>query len=363
MREVLLQELSNSDIDWMLGKSHKHEISDGTVLVQAGKNTNIFHILLEGTLIATVSQNRQNPLARAFATIEGDGTSALEVTRLSTGEVVGESSLVGVRSTTNIQALEKCLLMSIPVAELEAKLKQDIGFAARLYRAIAILYSDRLQSLISRVGRSKLVQIQPVRDVLFIFGQLHDSDLDWFTANGKLKRIAAQEILLRQGGPVDALYVLLQGQMTVSISSDRDNPLTRIFATLEGNTAPEQEIAKLYKGEILGEGTFIDGRLPYGSIKAVEDSLVLAIARSQLLAKLQQDVGFAARFYRAIVTLLSDRFQGLLNRMGYRRHTYSPGQTLSEKVKYDDEVDFDVLEQMSLAAVRFDWMLENLKAI
>ncbi len=363
MREVLLQELSNSDIDWMLTTSHQREIPDGTVLVQAGKTADTFHILLEGTLIATVSQNRHNPLARAFATIEGDGTAGLEVVRFSSGEVIGENSLVGVRSTTNIQALEKSLLMSIPLVQLEGKLKQDAGFAARFYRAIAILYSDRLQNLISRLGRSKLVQIQPIRDVLFIFGQLHDSDLDWFTANGKLKRIAPEEILLRQGGPVDALYVLLQGQMAVSISSNQDNPLTRIFTTLEGNKASEQEIAKLYKGEIIGEATFIDGRLPYANIKAVEDSLVLAIARSQLLAKLQQDVGFATRFYRAIATLLSDRFQGLLNRMGYRRHTYSPGQTLSEKVKYEDELDSDILEQMSLAAVRFDWMLESLKAI
>jgi bacteriocin-type transport-associated protein len=363
MREVLLQELSNSDIDWMLTTSHKREIADGTVLAQAGKTGDTFHILLEGTLIATVSQTRHNPLARAFATIEGDGTAGLEVARFSSGEVVGENSLIGVPSTTNIQALEKSLLMSIPLGQLAAKLKQDAGFSARFYRAIAILYSDRLQSLISRLGRSKLVQMQPIRDVLFIFGKLHDSDLDWFTANGKLKRIAPQEILLRQGGPVDALYVLLQGQMAVSISSNQDNPLTRIFATLEGNKASEQEIAKLYKGEIMGEATFIDGRLPYADIKAVEDSLVLAIARSELLAKLQQDVGFAARFYRAIATLLSDRFQGLLNRMGYRRHTYSPGQTLSEKVKYEDEIDSDILEQMSLAAVRFDWMLENLKAI
>jgi bacteriocin-type transport-associated protein len=363
MREVLLQELSNSDIDWMFTTSHKREIPSETVLVQPGKVGDTFHILLEGTLIATVSQSRQNPLARAFATIEGDRTAGLEVVRFSSGEVVGENSLIGVPSTTSIQALEKSLVMSIPLRQLEAKLKQDAGFASRFYRAIAILYSDRLQSLIERLGRSKLVQVQPIRDVLFIFGQLHDSDLDWFIANGKLKRIASQEILLRQGGPVDALYVLLQGQMNVSISSNQDNPLTRIFASLEGNKVPEQEIAKLYKGEIVGEATFIDGRLPYATIKAVEDSLVLAIARSQLLAKLQQDVGFSTRFYRAIATLLSDRFQGLLNRMGYRRHTYSPGQTLSENVKYEDELDSDVLEQMSLAAVRFDWMLESLKAI
>jgi len=81
---------------------------------------------------------------------------------------------------------------------------------------------------------------------------------------------------------------------------------------------------------------FIDVRLPSATVKALEDSLVLSIPRQQLAAKLQQDVGFASRFYRVIATLL--RLQGMLSRLGYGRRVYK-GQPLDEAIEYEDELD------------------------
>ena len=81
----------------------------------------------------------------------------------------------------------------------------------------------------------------------------------------------------------------------------------------------------------MGETPFIDGRLPSATVKAIEDSLVLTIPRQQLAAKLQQDIGFASRFYRVIATLLSNRLQGMYSQLGYGRRVYSKGQPLDEK--------------------------------
>jgi bacteriocin-type transport-associated protein len=362
MTEILLQELSNSDIDWMIATGKQQEISADTTLMRKGNTFESFYILLEGTLVATLSQRLNNPLARAFATLEDNDTSGFEIIRLSRGEVVGENTLISLHAQAiTIKAWERCLVISLPLRELKTKLRQDQEFAARFYRAIAILYLNRLQHILNRLGRKNFAKTHPVRDVLYIFGQLHDSDLDWAIAHGTLEKIPAQTALIRQGRPIDALYFLLDGQMSVSIESDQHNPLTKIFATLEGTESSGKEIAKLHKGEIIGEAPFIDGRLPYTTVTATENSLVLSLARPLLIAKLQQDAGFAARFYRAIATLLADKLQGIISRLSVGRRTYIQGQSLDDQIQYEDELDVDTLEQMSLAATRFDWMLGQLK--
>lgn len=363
MTETLLKELSNSDIEWAVATGKKQEIARNTVLFEEENTADSFHILLEGTLSVKLAQRQNNPLADAFATLEGKDTASFEITRLSRGEIIGENALIGLTDTgITIKALEKCLLLSIPVAELKIKSDEDKEFAARFYRAIATLYLNRLQSLLDRLGRINFSQSQPVRDILYIFGQLHDSDLDWAISNGSVQQIPAQTDLIRQGGPVDALYFLLDGQMSVFFETNQNNnPLTNIFATLEGKKSSGKEIAKLYKGEIIGEAPFIDARLPYATVKAVDDSLVLALARPILIAKLQQDIGFAARFYQAISTLLAHKLEGIVNRLSIGRRTYDQGQSLRNGIQYVDEIDEELLEQISLAATRFNWMLERLQ--
>ena len=361
MTEVLLKELNNSDIDWLLATGCRQEIAAGTALIQAGKALDHLHILLDGTLVSTLPQTDNNPLTRAFAAIEDNQASGREIARLSSGEIVGEIPLISMRPTaTTVTAIERSLIMSVPLLQLEAKLEEDVGFAARFYRAIAILLSDRLESIINQLGRSKLVPDRSIKDVLFIFGELNDSDIDWLVANGKRQKIAANTVVFKEGGPVDALYILLTGKMSLSVTEDGRNPLTRIFATLEDNSVSATEIARLSKGEIVGETPFIDGRLPAATVKSIEDSLVLSISRFTLTAKLQQDIGFAARFYRTISALLSDRLQGMLSRLTHGRRIYHKGQPLNEAVEYEDELNNNILDQMALAGKKFDWMLERL---
>lgn len=362
MTEALLQELNNSDIAWIIAAGKQQEISTGSKLMRGGNTFDSFYIILEGSASVILSQKQYNPLAHAFATLEGTEISGLEVIRLSRGEVIGDNIFTGLASQAiAVKTLEQTLVLSLPLTKLKTKLREDKGFAARFYRSIAVLYLNRLHHLFNRLGRNSFAKTQPVRDVLYIFGKLHDSDLDWAIASGSLEKIPAQTTLIRQGGPIDALYFLLDGQMSVSLESDRHNPLTNIFATLEGTKVPGKEIAKLHKGEIIGEAPFIDGRSSYATVSAVEDSLVLALPRPLLIAKLQQDEGFAARFYLAISTLLADKLQGIISRLSVGRRTYVQGQPLNDKVHYEDEIDTKTLEQMSLAATRFDWMLGRLK--
>jgi bacteriocin-type transport-associated protein len=362
MTEVLLKELTHSDIGWMIATGHQREISAGNLLIQEGKTADSLHILLDGILTVSVSQADNNPLTRAFAAIEGGEISGREIARLSSGEVVGELPLIGNRPTaTTIKAVEKSLVISIPQQKLAAKLQQDVGFASRFYRAIAIILSDRIQSTINQQGRKNLAQSQPLRDVLFVLGGLHDSDIDWITAYGKMQKILANTVLISERGLVDGLYILLDGAMSLSIDENERNPLARAFAAIEGSEISGREIARLSKGEIIGETPFIDGRLPLATVKAIEDSIVLSIERQELAAKLQQDIGFASRFYQVIATLLSQRLQGMLSQLGYGRRVYSKGLPLAKDVEYEDELNDNVLDRVALAGKRFDWMLGQLK--
>lgn len=362
MTEALLKELTNSDIDWINAIGHRIEIAAGTVLIQEGKTADSLYILLDGILAIIISQADNNPLSRAFAAIEGGETPGREIGRLFSGEVVGEIPLVSTRATgTTVKAVEKSVLISIAQQDLAAKLQQDVGFAARFYRAIAIMLADRIQNIIKQLSRSNIVQGQPLSDVLFILGQLHDSDIDWLIACGTAQTIPANTILIQERRTVDALYILMHGKMSMSVSLDEQNYLARAFAVIEDNEISDREIARLSKGEIIGEIPFIDGRLPFASIKAIEDATVLSIPRQQIVAKLQQDIGFASRFYRVIATLLFKRLQAMYSRLGYGRRVYSKGSSLAENVEYEDELNNNVLDCMAFAGKRFDWMLGQLK--
>jgi hypothetical protein len=46
---VLLSELSNTDIDWMVGVGEKQTIAPGTVLVQPDRSTDALYLLLMGS--------------------------------------------------------------------------------------------------------------------------------------------------------------------------------------------------------------------------------------------------------------------------------------------------------------------------
>lgn len=362
MTEVLLKELNNNDINWLLAIGHRRNIAEGTKLVQAGKPLDSLHILIEGSLVSTVPQLDDNPLARAFAALDSNHNGGVEIDRLSSGEIVEEISLINMRTpATTVTAVEKSQILSIPLLQLEAKLEKDIGFAARFYRAIAILLSNRLETIIERLGRSKIAPDNTIKDVLFIFGQLNDSDLDWLIAHGDRQKIPANTTLIQAGGPVDALYILLSGQITLSITDDQRNPLKRIFAAIEDSSSIATEIAQISKGAIVGETAFIDGRLPATTAKTTEDTITLSLSRSLLSAKLQQDIGFSSRFYRTICKLLADRLQGMLSRLAHSRRMYHRGQPLDETIEYADELDTNALEQIAVAGKRFDWMLEQLK--
>jgi CRP-like cAMP-binding protein len=182
---------------------------------------------------------------------------------------------------------------------------------------------------------------------------------------GRLEEISDGEVLIRSGEQIENLYVILQGMIAISVKEEQPNRLTSLFAALESeedtDESLEREIVRLSRGEIVGETLALDNPLSSFTLRALENSVLLRIPQRQLLVKLQQDVGMAARFYRVVAMLLSGRLQGLISRLGYGRSRYQLGQSLGQEAEYEDEIDLETMDNLTLGGARFDWMLKRLK--
>lgn len=366
MTQVLLQQLNNSDINWMITNGRKQQVAPGTVLIQQQSNLNYLYIVLEGTLSASIKRNQESALASVFAALEDDSDLEQEISRYSSGEVLGEISFLNFSpSATTVKAVENSVVLALPCQTLLAKLQQDLAFASRFYRMLAILLLDRFDRLVKKFTHRQNLKIPPLQDVPLLFGELSDSDVDWMIEHSHVEVVAPDTVLIRAGRPVDNLYVLLQGSVSISFSEDTGSSLASVFTLLESdhNDSPEYEIAETSSGEIFGETALIDARLPTYTFRSLEATQVLAIQKQQLLIKLQQNPAMGARFYRVIAMLLSSRLQGLINRIGYGRSAYQIGQRLSQDVKYEDEIDLNVMDNIFLGGARFDWMLRRLRVL
>lgn len=367
MTDVLLQELSNSDIEWLKNTGQTQRVAVNTLLIEQTKQVDFVYIIIQGEFIATLTRHEKGRLGEVFAALEDNQSLEQEIGKFSEGEILGEMSFLEVNPAANsIRAIADSVVLSIPRESLNQKLQQDYGFAARFYRGMTILLLERFQHLITLYLKKRLGQIAPLQEVSLIFGELRDSDVDWFLQKGKLETFPANTVLIQSGEQVENIYILLQGVMNVSVSEQKKNRLNSIFALLESDdntsSAPvEREIGHISRGEIVGEIAVLESHRSYCTIKTLENCSVLVISRQQMILKLQQDVGMASRFYRVIAKLMSGRVQGMISRLGFGKTSYSQGEALSQDTTYEDEIDLDVMDNLTLGGARFDWMLRRLK--
>jgi CRP-like cAMP-binding protein len=176
-----------------------------------------------------------------------------------------------------------------------------------------------------------------MRKALLFFGILDDLDIEWLISVGRPVLVDAGTVLIREGQPVGDLYLVLGGELSVTIAA-----------------AGNREIARAMAGELLGEISFVDSRPPSASVTAVKQSSLFAIPRGALARKLEEDVEFAAHFYRATSVFLADRLRATDVRMGF-----GSGAPTEAQIDERDELDGRMLEGLSLAGARFDTMLRR----
>ena len=170
-----------------------------------------------------------------------------------------------------------------------------------------------------------------MRKVLHILGSFSDEDVEWIATNAATVRIPEGDEVIAAGKVVDALYLVLEGQLCVRVGG-RDG----------------KDVARLYSGEIVGEMSFVDERPPEASVISSAKSRLLVVPSEKIKRKMEFDVGFSARFYRAIATFLADRLRTTTSHLGYGRWREDLDQT-----------NVTQLDEASVAAIRFEHLLQR----
>ncbi|MGB3534842.1 MAG: cyclic nucleotide-binding domain-containing protein [Microcoleaceae cyanobacterium] len=170
---------------------------------------------------------------------------------------------------------------------------------------------------------------------LLILSELNHRDIDWMINNGIQEQIESGRTLIQENEPIDALYIVLDGNLSVSVEAMGD-----------------REISRISKGDVLGEMSFIDSRLPSATVKAITPCLVLSIPKHKLSEKLEQDVLFALRFYRAVTKFLSSRLRNTVNRFSDQPQQSLPDQAIPNP---------EELAHFQDGIYKFNWILERLK--
>jgi bacteriocin-type transport-associated protein len=328
--------LQPDDRRWLEQSATQQTLAPGDWVIREGESADFVYIVLEGSLVVAISQSQ--------ADVDQ------EIARCTVGEMVGEMSLIDDRfPSATVRAAEPSQVLAIPKRSLKTKLNLDADFAARFYQEIAITLSARLRSLSKLLAQSQIVPGQALRKVLFVFAILNDNDVDWITTRGRREQVAAGTVLIQQGQPVEAIYIVLKGNLAITFTIQGEN-----------GASTEKEIARRASGEIVGEMSFVETGVASASIRCAENSLLLALPQDLLWEKLKQDRGFATRFYQAISIALVDRLREGLVQRGLGQRSYNKDEVLADDVEYEDEIELDVLEQTLLAGTRFKWMMNRL---
>lgn len=347
MADTLLRVLSNADLDWIIARGKQQTLAVGQSLFHPYSAPDQIALIIEGSL------------GESFAADDAAVDKTVLIDELGAGEMVGFSPLLDKPSLTAVKALKSTLILSLPIEQIKAKLADDIAFAAHFYHAIALMLCDRLRRLFEQpegahwgdrpAGSS--FDHRTSNDVLTVFGELRDSDVDWLTAFGQVETIAVGQVLLQAARPVESLYILLDGQMAMSVYPGRFDPLALCFLEAAASRRDRPTFTSLSPGSIPGIVSLIDWRPLPIAVQAVTESLIFAVPRQTLVTKLLVDNSFASRFYQVIAMQILEQLQTA--GMGFMSSS-------AMAAAMDDELDMDDLQQVSEGAKKFGWMLNQL---
>jgi histidine ammonia-lyase len=124
----ILGTLTDSEIDWLLSHGKRRIVDPGESIMRAGAATTALYLVLDGELRLTTE----------------DGEIEEDVER---GDVVGEMPLLdGGPAPANVTAKGAAVVLELAYDELTAELELDPGFAARFYRALAVVVAERYRA-------------------------------------------------------------------------------------------------------------------------------------------------------------------------------------------------------------------------
>lgn len=173
-----------------------------------------------------------------------------------------------------------------------------------------------------------------MKRVLFFLGQLNDRDVEWMILNGSKLEVPVGYKLITKGQPVDSLFIVLSGQLSVYADNSQG-----------------ESIAKLEAGEIVGEMSFLESRPPSVSVVVTQPSMVYHVSRDMISTRMATNPEFRSNFYYALALFLSNRLRKTTDQLGYG----NPEE--------EDLIDTNVLDGVAQAGSRFGQILHRFSAV
>jgi len=133
---ALSEGLQAEDMLWLFQVGEEKAVSPGTAIVDEGIRPNAIFVVVRGSFNVGVETLADEPLAT-----------------LRVGELIGEISfLEGSPASATIVADEESAVIAIDNQVLNERLREDTAFAARLYRAFALVAERRLRNRVDHLA-------------------------------------------------------------------------------------------------------------------------------------------------------------------------------------------------------------------
>ncbi|HET8538324.1 MAG TPA: cyclic nucleotide-binding domain-containing protein [Anaeromyxobacter sp.] len=147
------------------------------------------------------------------------------------------------------------------------------------------------------------MQLVPELKKVEIFKDLPESGLHAIAAVAEIVTLGAGDVVIVEGGPADALYVIRYGSC-------------RIYKEKGGD---QQEVVLLGEGSHLGSSALLDRRARSATVVAAEPTELIAFRAERLLEVLEKDPRLEAAFYRAFAKSVFQRLRRTTDDLGLAR--------------------------------------------
>lgn len=324
----LFEQAGDDLIAWLEASGQMTRIDASQPLIVEGNLSSSVYVLVDGELSVQTTDPSGNQKQLAI---------------LGHGAIVGEMSWLENRpAVATVLALSPCKLLALKPSVLESLAEDDPKLSADLHWIIARKLASQINRQNAWIHRNSEagVEIEPLRKVFVLFSKLNDRDINLLATLGSLRRIKPGDRLLMQGEEVSSIYLILSGE-------------AEIFVSLNGGN---KQVGSSRRGELLGELTLLlaDSQGATASVISSNGMELLEINKQQLKLAFQQRPDFAARFYRSLSCMLSQRSRDqLLSRQLATR------SGAAEQGNDDDQLDLNQLGIINRAGQRFSNLCEH----
>lgn len=185
-----------------------------------------------------------------------------------------------------------------------------------------------------------------MKEALNLLNELHKQDIEWIFSEGDEIQVIANTQIIEEGKFPDALYIVLEGLLSVTVSAVKESPI--------GNLGP---------GEIIGEMAFLENLPASASIFAKENSLLLSIPYVKLNKQLKENPEFSSRLYRSFAIMnacrLKDRVGVLGQMLSNKTHVSESASGLWDEVKTAVKAFVDTAQQADKEALNNDGVISD----